>query len=481
MSAPELPHKPRRGERLQVRIAALDERGDGVARFEAVVGPQRAPMRFDVHVRRAVPGDLVEVEVGKTYRRRIEARAVAVLEPAVDRVSPRCAHFADTAMRPGCGGCTLQTLDLSAQRAHKQARLRALFTAHGVDPELVEAPVGAGDGWYYRNKMEFSFAGRDGAVGLGMHPAGFRYEVIDHRECLLMSPFAAELVPRTARWAAEQGVPAFRGEEGFWRSLVVREGKNTAERMLELVTSHHEPGPGEAAAVARRWADWSREAFGEAVTSLFWTQIRTVRGEPTRRVEHHLGGRPTLREQLTVAGATLQFEIAPSAFFQTNTAGAELLYSLVAEHAAPSGSEAVLDLYSGTGTIALCLAPAAKSVLGIELVPAAVENARANAALNGIDNVEFIAGDVGAVLTERSPQADVVVVDPPRAGLMPQAHTELARIQAERLVYVSCNPEALARDLATLSPRWQIERVRPVDMFPQTAHIETVVSLRRRD
>ena len=281
-----------------------------------------------------------------------------------------------------------------------------------------------------------------------------------------------------AAWAQQFGLDAYRAEKGFWRGVTIREGKNTGERMIELVTSHLEPS---AADVAQQFAAWLDTTFPGAVTSTYWTAVRAVRGERTQRIEQHLRGRATLREQLTVAGRTLDFEIAPSAFFQTHTAGAELLYSLVAEHAAPSGAEDVLDLYAGTGTIGLCLARSAASVLGIELSEAAVENARANAALNAITNVDFVAGDVGDVLAERSPHADVLVVDPPRAGLFPAAHEQLARIDAARLVYVSCNPESLARDLAMLADRWQIERVRPVDMFPQTAHIETIVSLRRRD
>lgn len=478
MSEPvELPHKPRRDEVIQLRIADLDERGDGLGYLDAVVGPQRAAMRFDVHVRRTVPGDLVEVQLSSARRRRLDGWALRVVEPSSIRTSPRCTHFAGDGVRPGCGGCSLQLLEVPTQRRLKRERLQRLFSGRGLDPGLVEEVQGAGDGWFYRNKMEFSFAGREGELGLGMHPGGFKYEVIEHTECLLMSRFVSDLVPKIAAWARQLQVPAYRGTQGFWRGVVVREGKNTSERMIELVTSHLEPDSISGREVAERFASWIHDTFGSQVTSVYWTQVRAVRGERTQRIEHHLRGRTTLREQLEVGAATLAFEVAPSAFFQTNTAGAELLYSIVAEHAAPTGVESVLDLYSGTGTIGLCLAPTAAHVLGIELVEAAVDNARDNAALNGIANVEFLAGDVGEVLAERAPQADVVVVDPPRAGLLPGAQAQLERIDAARLVYVSCNPDALVRDLEALSARWDIDRVRPVDMFPQTAHVETVVSL----
>ena len=479
MSEPvELPHKPRRDEVVRVQIEDLDDKGEGLGYVDALIGPQRAPMRFDVHVRRAVPGDVVDAQVSGARRRRVDAWVRELVVPSPSRISPRCGHFPSDGERPGCGGCSLQLLSLPTQRALKRARLQALFAARGLDPELVEPVTGVGDGWYYRNKMEFSFAGRPGELNLGMHPGGFKYEVLDQRECLLMSEFVSGFMGEMVAWARPFGLPAVRGESGFWRSVVIREGKNTGERMVELVTSHEEIAVISAHELAERWAEWVITCV-PGVTSIFWTQIRAVRGERTRRIEHHLAGRRTLREELTVAGRTLAFEIAPSAFFQTNTAGAELLYSIVAEHAAPTGSEAVLDLYCGTGTIGLCLAPAAREVVGIELVEAAVQNARDNAALNRIENVEFIAGEVADVLAARPIEADVVVVDPPRAGLLPAAHGQLEGLGASRMVYVSCNPDALARDLVALSANWHIERVRPVDMFPQTAHVETVVSLTR--
>ena len=476
----ELPHKPRRDEVLPaLTIQRLDERGAGYATFRALVGPQRAEMTFDVHVPRAVPADVCDVRVGSCRRRRIEGTVVALIEPAIERQSPRCAHFEGTPKRPGCGGCTLQTLPIDEQRRHKQERVKREFRKAGVDAE-VHPTRGVGDGWFYRNKMELSFAGDGSELGLGMHPSGYRYEVIEHDECLLMSPWLSDNIRSLTAWAREFGEPAFRAERGFWRSVVIREGKNTGERMVELVTSHLQPGSHAAAAIASDFADFTAREFGDAVTSVYWTEVRAVRGERTTRVEHHLSGRPTLAEQLRVGDAELRFEIAPSAFFQPNTMGAELLYSLVAEHVQQRGpARHLLDLYCGTGTIGLCLAHAAQHVTGMELVEAAVHNARENADRNGLSNVEFRCGDVAKLLVADAVDADVVVVDPPRAGLLPAAHDALQLVDAGRMVYVSCNPTTLARDLAALQSRWLIEDVQPVDMFPQTAHVETVVALRR--
>lgn len=461
---------------FRLQIERLDERGDGVAFLDAAIGPQKMPMRFDFHVRRAVPGDVVDAQVSGIRRRRVDAWVHDFVEPSPKRIPAPCAHFESDGERPGCGGCSLQSLELLDQHALKRARLQRLFRQHELDAGLIEPVQIAGDGWFYRNKMEFSFAGgneRD-RLGLGMHPGGFKYEVIDHEHCLLMSQFVSDFIPRATEWAQQFDLPAFRAGHGFWRNIIVREGKNTGERLIELVTSHLEPEAGEQ--IAHRFVEF----VGTDATSVYWSEVRAMRGERTQRTEHHLAGRETLREELTINGRTLGFEIAPTAFFQTNTVGAELLYSMVVEHAAPGGDEQVLDLYAGTGTIGLCLAPSAAHVVGVELVQAAVENALANARLNAIQNVEYFAGDVGDVLAERGLQADVVVVDPPRAGLLPAAHTQLDQIDAHRLVYVSCNPQALARDLVALSERWTIERVRPVDMFPQTAHVETVVCLGRR-
>lgn len=483
----ELPHKPRRDEQLVVTIDDFDERGHGTARVDTLIGPQRQPMKLTVHVRRTVPGDVVRMQVTKCRRRRVDGYVDEFLERSPMRITPRCRHFPDDGDTPGCGGCSMQHLAYRHQLAMKERHLKRLIKEAGLDPGLVHTvrPT-ADDGFFYRNKMEFSFAQDHDELRLGMHPGGFKYEVTEQQECYLMSQFVSDFVPRVRDWARALGLRAYRGDEGFLRTLMVREGTHTDDRMVDLVTSHFDEvstsdGVLSSAKVAQRFTDSLSDLLeSSTITSLYWTTRRTVRGDPTRLEETLLAGEPTLRETLRVRDHELHFDIHPRAFFQTNTLGAERLYEMVAEDAAPTGDETILDLYSGTGTIALCLAPLAGRVIGIEKVEDAVENARNNAATNGVEGVEFHAGDVSTVLKELSPQADVVVVDPPRVGLLPPAHKQLARIDAQRLVYVSCSPEALARDLAKLTRSgWTIDRLRPLDMFPQTAHVETVAALHR--
>ena len=481
----ELPHKPRRDERFVVRVDDFDDRGDGVGRFDALIGPQKLPMSFTVHVRRGVPGDEAEVQVGAAHRRRVDTAITDLRVPSPMRITPRCQHFPANE-HPGCGGCSFQSIDFRHQLAVKERRLKRLMSRVKIDPGLVEVVTATSDnGWFYRNKMEFSFAGNGDELACGMHPGGWRYEVIDQRECFLMSEFVATL-PRLVRdWCAARGLDAYRGisEEGWLRTLTVREGKRTGERMVELMTAHDDGSAerGRAAEATARFGDFVQSEFGDEVTSVYWTEQRTVRGERTTTTEHLLGGRATLREELHIGARRLSFEIHPRAFFQTNTLGAEILYGMVIEGAALQGDEVALDLYCGTGTIALCLAPFVKQVVGIELQPDAVDNARENAAANDLHNTAFHAGDVGAVLAEQQLSADVIVVDPPRKGLLRSAFEQLRTIDAGRMVYVSCNPEALAGDLVELGrDGWAIQRIRPVDMFPQTAHVEAVVELTRR-
>ncbi|MCB9730009.1 MAG: class I SAM-dependent RNA methyltransferase [Deltaproteobacteria bacterium] len=452
-------------------------------------------------VPRAVPGDEVEAVVGEVRRGRIGTRLERVLRASPHRVEAPCPHFGRAGdLSPGCGGCSLQALEYSQQLEAKRAWVRRLLVAHGVDGELVLPPLGMARPLHYRNKMEFSF-GRDagGALSLGLHPGGYRHEVLLLERCLLMSEPGFALVRAVHRFADERGLEPLssRTGEGFLRGLLVREGLRTGERMLDLVTTGLESTTMDgrvvaAAEVARAFRDAVLDAaqrLGAPVSSLYWTRHIAQRGSPTRMEAHHLDGQPVLHEKLHIAGLPpLRFAIHPRAFFQPNTSQAELLYGVVARAAgldasAPARAR-LLDLYAGTGTIGLALAPLCREVIGIELVADAVENARANARANGITNARFVCGDVsealGAEGLDQPGAADLVVVDPPRAGLMGGAVEALTRIAAPRLVYVSCNPASLARDLGPLrAAGFRLRSVQPVDMFPQTAHVENVALLER--
>lgn len=496
------PRAPRPGDTFPLTFDALDARGDATARLHLLVGPQATPRVFRVAVPGALPGERAEVRITRRHRDLLSGCVVRLEAPSAERVPPRCAH-AHPWRLPGetCGGCSLQHIDAADQRRHKGNRLRALFEARGLDPAVVQAVVPPPDDWRYRNKMEFSFAaGEDGRPRVGLHPPGYRHDVLALRECLLVSTELSTWLGRVNDWLTGTGLEPFgpRTPDGWLRHVMTREGRRTDERMMELVTTAAPRAKllgGEHAAeevaetVVRRLADLGREA-GAPFTSIWWTRHDAQRGRPTRLIERHLEGTTTLREILEVPGtAALDFAIHPRAFFQPNPAAAELIYALVLKESGlleGDGARVALDLYCGTGTIALVLANHAERVVGMELQPDAVRNAEAGATRNGLANVSFLEGDVGTLLEQGAvaslqEEVDVIVVDPPRAGLQGEALAHVAAFAARRLVYVSCNPEALARDAALLRDRgWSLVRATPVDQFPQTAHVETVARFERQ-
>lgn len=501
---PELAHAPRGGDLFELAIEDLSLDGLGTARLDVLVGPQRLARRYDFCVRNALPGDRVKAQVESRKRDKVTARITEFIEPSPMRIEPRCQHFGRREIPgKGCGGCTFQSLTYRHQLIVKERMVKRQVQSHGIDPGLVFPMIGVADPWYYRNKMEFSFGSdhnRDFALGL--FPKGFRYQVLNLKECFLQSSFTSDFLPKFRDWAANLGLEPYRERAGtgFLRTLTIREGKRTGERMIELTTSQDETARcgGEwvdAREIARRYLEFVL-ATTEAFTSIYWTQQHTARGTPTRFIEHHLHGKPTLTEAMHLPGGQiLRFEIHPRAFFQPNTLQAEVLYAQVLQNTglwqegappdeAPQEAR-VLDLYCGTGTIAQCLAPFCAHVVGIELQPDAVDNARQNAARNGVTNTTFFAGDVAQVLQQddfrqTAGHVDLVVVDPPRAGLLPQARAQLKQINPPRIVYVSCNPQTLARDLADLSKSgYRVEHIQPVDMFPHTYHIENVALLTR--
>ncbi|MFW5967843.1 MAG: 23S rRNA (uracil(1939)-C(5))-methyltransferase RlmD [Persicimonas sp.] len=494
-----LPHGPRHDERFELEIEALSAEGFGVAPMSVVVGPQREPIDYTFHVRKAVPGDRLVAQVERREKRTIFAHIDEMLEASRMRIEPRCRHFGRrTRYAEGCGGCTYQSLSYRHQLATKERIVKNLVAERDLDPGLVLPVIGQDEPWYYRNKMEFSFgdtAGREFALGL--YPKGYHYEVLNLDECYLQSPFSSDLLPQIRLWAVRHGLEPYinKDDTGFLRTLSIREGKRTGQRMVELTTTDAETALFDssqrpAGEIADAFCDFLLEVGDAEITSVYWTQKRAVRGEPTRFFEHHLYGKPVLVEEMHLPDdRRLSFEIHPRAFFQPNTLQAEVLYAQVLEKSGLRNGDrrasTALDLYCGTGTIGLALSPYAERVVGIEREPEAVENARDNARINDIDNVEFLVGDVADMIDEDAShplgeRIDVVVVDPPRAGLLPRALRHLVRIDPPRIVYVSCNPEALARDLAELTEAgYHIEVIQPVDMFPHTYHVENVVALQK--
>jgi 23S rRNA (uracil1939-C5)-methyltransferase len=450
----------RKGEELELRIDSLAYGGNGVGRVNG----------FVVFVRGGLPGDLVRARVTKTKRGFAEAVAESVLEPSGERVQAPCRHFGV------CGGCRFQDLAYGAQLASKEQQVRDALVRIGrvADPPL-EPIVPAASVYGYRNKLEYSFAAGEGGFELGFHRAGRWDAIVDIEECLLTTPVGNEIRLAVREWAREEQLEPYDQATGagYLRHLVVREGRNTGQILVLLVTA---PGErfetGYLVDVLRRFPQ---------VRSIHWA-INDTPAERTNVPTKLLWGEEAIEEE--VLG--LRFRLRPGAFFQTNTEMAEQLYALAREYAALSGVENVLDLYCGTGTIALALARDARAVWGLEISEEAVACAIENAELNGIENARFFAGNVGQTLeelVEESGAPDVVVVDPPRAGLAGKALRRTGALGAERIVYVSCNPTTLASDLQVLRDEfgYGLRRCRPVDMFPHTPHVESVSLLTRAD
>jgi 23S rRNA (uracil1939-C5)-methyltransferase len=448
-----------RDQELELDIESLAFGGNGVARLDGYV----------VFVRRGLPGDRVRARVTKVKRNHAEAVATEVLRPGPQRVEAPCRHY------PACGGCRFQDLAYDAQLAQKQSQVRDALERLGgiVDPPLEEIVPCEPEIFHYRNKMEYSFApGEDGLV-LGLHRAGRWDEVLDIQECWLTTDLGNGIRDAVREWAREEGLAPYSQEDntGYLRHLVVREGRNTHQALVQLVTA-----PGEKFEKAY-FVDVLRR-FPE-VKSVHWS-INDSPAEVTNLPTELLWGEEWIEEELS----GLRFRVRPNAFLQTNTWMADKLYALAREAAGLTGGETVWDLYCGIGTIGLSMSRAALTVWGIEVSEESVACALENAEINGITNAAFFAGNVGQVvedLLERSGAPDVVVVDPPRAGLAGKALKRLGQIGAPRLVYVSCNPTTLAGDVKVLREEYGYEllRVTPVDMFPHTPHVETVALLEK--
>ncbi len=445
-------------EEVELQVDSLAYGGNGVARLNG----------FVVFVRRGLPGDRVRARVTKVKRGFAEALATEVLEPSSHRVEAPCTHY------PACGGCRFQDLDYAVQAQAKEDQVRDALTRIGglTDPPL-EPILPAASPFFYRNKMEYSFTQTPDGPALGLHKAGRWDEVLEIEKCWLTTDLGNAIRNSVRDWAREEGLVAYDQAEhtGYLRHLVLREGRNTGQVLVLLVTA-----PGEK--FERGYLVEVLTRFPE-VRSIHWA-VNDQPSEVTNLPSTVLWGEDAIEEELL----GLRFRIRPNAFLQTNTEMAEKLYELAIEYAALTGTETVYDLYCGTGTIGIAMARNALSVWGVEISEEAVACALENLELNSIGNAAFFAGNVGQSieeLLERAGPPDVVVVDPPRAGLAGKALKRTGELGAPRLVYVSCNPTTLASDLKVLSGEYGYELVRakPVDMFPHTPHVETVALLTR--
>ena len=447
-----------RDQEIELTVDRLAYGGNGVARLNG----------FVVFVRRGLPGDTVRARVTKVQRRHAEALVTEVLEPSPLRVEAPCAHY------PACGGCRFQDLSYEAQVESKQDQVEdALRRIGGITDPPIEPILPASDVFHYRNKLEYSFTQLDDGPTLGFHKAGRWDEVLEIERCWLTTELGNAIRNTVREWARGDRLVAYDQTEqsGYLRHLVVREARNTGQVLTQLVT-----GPGER---------FDKGGFVDAlrthpeVRSIHWS-VNDSPAEVTNLPSQLLWGEEWIEEEL----CSLRFRVRPNAFLQTNTQMAERLYGITREFAALTGEETVYDLYCGIGTIGLLLASDALTVWGLDVSEESIACALENAELNGIGNAAYFAGNVGQSLAElhgRSGDPDLVVVDPPRAGLAGSALKRLGEVAAPRIVYVSCNPTTLAGDVKRLRADYgyELQRVKPVDMFPHTPHVEAVSLLER--
>ena len=465
-----------------VTIEATAAEGNGLAHVEGKV----------LFVKQGIPGDVVDVQVNKVRSGYSQGFIVAMKSPSPHRLSPFCEHFGT------CGGCTWQTLPYAMQTAFKQQQVVDQLTRIGHLPLPAVSPIlGSEKTDHYRNKLEFTFSNRrwlmpgedwstlseEDRLGLGFHVSGFFDKVLDIRECHLQREPSNAIRLFIKRYAIDHGLSFYdlRENRGFLRTMVVRT-TSTGENMLVLCFGG-EAGGEDARPQREALLSAVKERFPE-ITSFYYV-INPKGNDNFSDLPCTLySGAEAVYEQME----GLRFKIGPKSFYQTNSAQAFRLYSVVRDfvrEGIPAGGNPVIyDLYTGTGTIALFLSSLARKVVGIEYVPEAIEDAKVNARENGIGNTEFYAGDMKDVLDAdfiaAHGQPDIVVLDPPRAGIHPAVAQVLLSCAPQRIVYVSCNPATQARDLAVFAPFYDILHVQPVDMFPHTTHVENVVSLLRK-
>jgi 23S rRNA (uracil1939-C5)-methyltransferase len=437
--------RPHRGEELELTVDSLAQGGRGVARRED---------GFVVFVAGGLPGDKVRVRVGKSKKGYAEASTIELIEPSPERIADTCVHDGEP-----CPGAPWQGLTYERQLELKAEQVdEALRRLGGLDGFETEEIVPAKAQWRYRNKLEYSFGDKDGELALGFHPRGDWRRVVDVDDCHLASERNNAARNEVRDWARENGLPPHESTDGrgVLRHLVVREGVRTGQVQTRLVTAP---------------AEFPRPPV----------DLHTIIDGPSGGTDGPTGvlGEEYLEEEL----GGLRFRISHPAFFQTNTEMAETLYGIAGDFAGLTGKESLWDLYCGIGTIGLSLASRARSVWGMESVPEAIADAERNAVRNGINNAHFVAADarVGVrPLIERAGNPDVVIIDPPRAGLSQKVVRRLIEAESPRIVYVSCNPTTLAPNAAQLvEAGYQLKRIRPVDMFPQTPHVECIALLER--
>ena len=472
----------KKGQILEGKISEIFFPNKGVTVIEGEEKP--------VIVKNGVAGQRVRLAVNKIRKGKAEGRILEILEKAPQEIEPQCPHFAD------CGGCTYQNLPYEEQIAMKAQQVKKLLD--DVCPEYeFEGILGSPEQFGYRNKMEFSFGDEyfDGPLALGMHKRGSFYDIVTVSDCRIVDENFRRILACVLAYFRENPAPFYHKlkHTGYLRHLLVRKAKKTGEILIDLVTTSQTESLG--ARMEQKAAEDCDALTGEVAEESLLRGLteqlcaldldgtiagilHTVNDSLADIIKSDrtdvLYGKDFFYEELL----GLRFKISPFSFFQTNSLGAEVLYEKVRSYVGETKDKTIFDLYSGTGTIAQILAPVAKKVVGIEIVEEAVEAAKENAAANGLNNCEFLAGDVLKTIDSVEEKPDIIVLDPPRDGIHPKALEKIIAFDVDKIVYISCKPTSLARDLVILQEKgYRLEKGCCVDLFPGTVHIETVCLL----
>jgi 23S rRNA (uracil1939-C5)-methyltransferase len=459
----------KKGQEIELEITDLAFGGKGIAKIDG----------FTVFVDQAVPGDRVLALIVKKKKTYAEARVLSLLTPSPDRINAPCPYSGY------CGGCKWQFFQYERQIEYKRRHVAESLAHVGGLADVTVHPTRPSERIFeYRNKMEFSCSDRrwvmpdqlnddtiDTGFALGLHVPGTFDKVLDIDACLLPPATGNLILAEVKRYIKHSGLPIYglRSHEGFWRFLMLRHSVAHDQWLVNIVTAT------EDRKVVQPLADMLCEKFSDIVSVVNNITSRKS-GIAIGEYEVVLAGERCLKERL----GRFEFEISANSFFQTNTRSAVVLYDTVKQYAGLSGTEKVLDLYSGTGTIPIWLADAASEITGIEIVESAVADAHENCRRNGVTNCRFLTGDIRAVMAGIASTPDVLIIDPPRIGMHPDVVKQVLAMAPERIVYVSCNPATLARDAALMKDVYQVAEVQPVDMFPHTFHIEAVARMVRR-
>lgn len=424
----------------------------------------------DIYMKGGITGQKVKASVKKTRSGKADVKMLELLENSPLETETPCKHFNQ------CGGCSILSVPYEKQIEIKERQVMDLFLEQDIFGFNFQGIERSPKTKEYRNKMEYTFGDemKDGPLTLGLHKKGKHIDIITVDGCFLVDDDFIKVLTSTVEFFNEKKLPYYRNmsHKGYLRNLVVRKGINTNEMMVNIVTSSQE--------------DFDMTEYKEMLLNLdlkceLVSILHTINDGLADAVNcdelRVLHGRDYIQEELL----GLKFKISPFSFFQTNTKGAEELYKIAREFVGEHNNKVIFDLYSGTGTIGQVMAEKAKKVYGIELIEEAVEAANKNAKLNGLTNCEFIAGDVAKTVNKLKAKPDIIIVDPPRPGVHKDAIRDIAGFNSKEIVYISCNPKTLVLDLVEFKNYgYEVEKVKLMDMFPNTPHVETVALLRRK-